>query len=59
MARHNRAPEVAQFILFRDDSNEVENGDFFMALKILKMILAFAYREPGCFSVCGKARQLS
>lgn len=25
----NCAPEAAQFVLFRDDSNEVENGDFF------------------------------
>lgn len=34
MARHNCAPEAAQFVLFQDDSNEVENGDFLMALKI-------------------------
>jgi len=28
MARRNCAPEAAQFVLFQDDSNEVENGDF-------------------------------
>lgn len=29
MAWHNCAPEAAQFVLFQDDSKEVENGDFF------------------------------
>lgn len=32
MARRNCAPEAAQFVLFQDDSNEVENGDFFLWL---------------------------
>lgn len=53
MAWHNCAPEAAQFVLFQDDS-EVDNGDFFffMALKSLKIILAFAFVESLALSVC-------
>lgn len=52
MAQCNCAPEAAQFVLFQDDSNEVENGDFLMALKILKIILAFAFIESQTVSAC-------
>lgn len=46
------APEAAQFVPFQDGSNEVENGGvFFKALKILKIILAFAFIESLAVSV--------
>lgn len=52
MAWPNCAPEAAQFVPFQDGSNEVENGGvFFKALKILKIILAFAFIESLAVSV--------
>lgn len=60
MAHCNCAPEAAQFVLFQDDSNEVENGDFFDGFEDSENNLGICiYRESDCFSVCGKARQLS
>lgn len=60
MAWQNCAPEAAQFVLFQDHSNEVENGDFFWWLWRFENNFGICvYREPGCFSVCREARQLS
>lgn len=60
MAHCNCAPEAAQFVLFQDDSNEVENGDFFDGFEDSENNLGICiYRESDCFSVCGKAGQLS
>lgn len=50
MAPHNCAPEAAQFVLFQDDSNEVDF--FFDGFEDSENNFGICiYQEPSCFSM--------